>query len=64
MAKLRAMLLLEVNFNALNKIIFNTRILLSLEHNKLIPDEIIGRGNGQFTIQVVINKKVISDIAN
>ena len=63
-AKLRAILLLKANFNAIHKIIFNTRILLSLEFNKLISNKIIGSRYGQSVIQVVINKKVISDIAN
>lgn len=40
--KLRAMLLLEADFNALHKIIFNGRILPTLETNNMIPSEIIG----------------------
>ena len=42
MAKLRAILLLEVDFNRLNKIIFNNRVLPKLEQDKAIPVEVIG----------------------
>ena len=40
--KLRAFLLLEVDFNALNKIVFNIRALLTIEASRTIPYEIIG----------------------
>ena len=41
-SKLRAILLLEADFNAANKIIFNSRMIPSLERNNLIPQEIAG----------------------
>jgi len=41
-AKLRAILLLEVDFNALNKIIFNTRVMPLMEVNAQIPCDIVG----------------------
>ena len=41
-SKLRAILLLEADFNTINKIIFNTRLIPNLERNELIPHEIIG----------------------
>ena len=41
-SKLYAFLLLEVDFNVIHKIIFNMRILPSLEQDQLIPDKIIG----------------------
>ena len=63
-SKLRAILLLEANFNVLNKIIFNTRILPTLERNKLISHKIIDGKHGKSSIQIVINKKMISDISN
>ena len=40
--KLRAILLLEADFNRLNKIIINNRVLLKLEQDKAIPIEVIG----------------------
>jgi len=46
-SKLYTILLLEVDFNALHKILFNMRILPSLEYDRLIPDEIIGGRHGQ-----------------
>ena len=38
--KLRAIMLLEVDFNAVNKITFNTRLMLNLEKNQFILMEI------------------------
>ena len=40
--KLRAILLLEANFNSINKIIFNTKLIPSIEYSQSIPREIIG----------------------
>jgi len=42
MAKLRVILLLEADFNELNKIIFNNRVPPKLEWDKVIPVEVIG----------------------
>jgi len=41
-SKLRTILLLEANFNAANKIIFNTCLMPILESKESIPQEIIG----------------------
>ena len=43
MSKLRIILLLEADFNGLNKIIFNSRLILIMERAYAIPYEIIGR---------------------
>ena len=40
--KLRAILLLEADFNVINKIIFNTRLMPSLKKFQSIPKELIG----------------------
>ena len=63
-AKLRAILLLEADFNALNKIVFNTKLIPSLERTNSIPYEIIGGRRGQSSIHVALNKKLVSDIVN
>ena len=44
--KLRANLLIEADFNTLNKIIFNTQLIPTLEVKQLIPKEIIGGRRG------------------
>ena len=62
--KLRVILLLEADFNALYKIIFNKKILLILEQNKLILKEILRGRKEQSAIHIVINKKVIANILN
>ena len=63
-AKLRAILLLEVDFDALNKIVFNTKLMISLKRTNSIPYEIIGERRGQSSIYIALNKKLVSDIAN
>ena len=61
---LRAILLLEADFNSVNKILFNTRLIPSMEQAHIIPKEIIGSRRVQLAIQLAVNKKLISDITN
>ena len=63
-SKLRAILLLEADFNALHKIIFNGRILPTLESKSLIPSEIMGGRKSQSSLYIALNKKLIADISN
>ena len=44
--KLRLLLLLKVDFNGMNKIYYNTRVLSKLERRQLILYEIIERRRG------------------
>ena len=44
--KLRAILLLEADFNTLNKIVFNGRAILLIEALKTIPYEVIEERRG------------------
>ena len=63
-AKLRALLLLEADFNALNKIVFNRRALPSIKASNTIPFEVI-RGRRDFSsIHVALNKKLVYNIGN
>ena len=64
MAKLRAILLLKVNFNALNKIVFNGRAILSIKASKTIPYKVIGEKRGQSLVYMALNKKLVYDIEN
>ena len=61
---LRAILLLEADFNGVNKILFNTRLIPSMEQAHIIPKEIIGGRRAQSAIQLAVNKKLISNITN
>ena len=63
-SKLRAILLLEADFNALNKIVFNNRTISNLEASNSIPYEVIGGRRGQSSIHVALNKKLVCDISN
>ena len=42
-SKLQAILLLEADFNATNKIIFNTRVIPQIERQNKISREIVSR---------------------
>ena len=48
--KLKAILLLEANFNSVNKILFNIRLIPSMEQAHVIPKEIIGGRRAQSAI--------------
>ena len=62
--KLQAILLIEANQNAMNKIIFNTRTIPKLEENEIIPREIMRGQRGLSIIQITLNKKLLVDILN
>ena len=62
--KLRAILLLEADFNAMHKIIFNNRLIPSIEAHKAIPMEVIGGRRSQAATHLALNKKLIADTAN
>ena len=62
--KLRAILLLEADFYVLHKIVFNNRIIPTLEDASRIPHEIIDRRRIQLAIYLVLNKKLLVDITN
>ena len=40
-SKLRAILLLEADFNALNKILFNTKVMPMMEIKDQIPQDVV-----------------------
>ena len=63
-SKLRAILLIEADFNMKNKIIFNMRLILRLKKEGLIPKEIMGGRREKLAIHVVLNKKLLVDIMN
>ena len=56
-SKLRVILLLEADFNGINKILFNMRLILNIEQSHVISKEIIGIRRLQLVIQLTINKK-------
>ena len=62
--KLREILLLEADFNTLHKIVFNSRIIPTLEDAGIIPYEITSGRRIQLAIYLVLNKKLLVDIAN
>ena len=62
--KLRAILLLEADFNAMHKIIFNNQLMPRIEADNVIPIEVIGGRRSQAVTYLALNKKLIADIAN
>ena len=64
MMKLQAILLLEADFNAIYKIIFNNRLIPNLEVINVIPREVIGGRRSQAATHLALDKKLIVDIVN
>ena len=62
--KLCAIFLLKTDFNAINKIVFNTCVMLFLESREAILYKIIGRYCSQFSIHIRLEKKLIANISN
>ena len=62
--KLQAILLLEADFNAMHKMIFNNRLMANIEAANAIPMEIIGGRRSQATTHLALDKKLIADIVN
>ena len=62
--KLRAILLLEANFNVANKIIFNTQLIPQIEQRDEISKEIVEGRRSQLAIHIAINKWLMADILN
>ena len=58
-AKIRYVLLLEAEFNRMNKIICNSRVLLRLEECKVIPYELIECRRGKYSQRDSLNKNLV-----
>ncbi len=61
--KLRAILLMEADFNASNKILFGERIMDNVRKYKLMPEEIFSEKNREAT-DGGLSKKLFYDIVN
>ena len=57
--KLRAILLMEADFNQLSKLFFGYCMIKQLEENKRIPDEAYGSRVSLNTILVVVNRRLV-----
>ena len=62
--KLRVILLLEVDFNALHNIVFNGRMIPVLEEKSMISHKIIGGRQIELATHLVLNKKLLVDMSN
>ena len=60
--KLRALLLMEADFNSLSKLIFSHRMIKGMELNKRMPEELFGSRKLLSAIHVAINRRLIIDI--
>lgn len=60
--KLRAILLLEADFNGANKTFFGKRMIDCLERDSMLPDELFARRETE-AIEVALNCILLSDIA-
>ena len=63
-SKLRAILLLDADFNALNNIVFNSRALLKIKLLNFVSYKVIGGRRGQPSIHIALNKKLAHDREN
>jgi hypothetical protein len=62
--KLQAILLLEVDFNTIHKIMFNNRLMPNIEAMNAILMEVIGGRRLYIATHLALDKKLISDIVN
>ena len=62
MDKLRAILLLEADFNGANKTFFGSRMVSRLEISKQLPEELYARKETE-AIEVALNRTLLSDIS-
>jgi hypothetical protein len=61
--KLRAILLMEADFNFYNGLMLAKRMMSRAEHNRWIPCEIYGGRKNHEAIEVAMNRRLLSDIA-
>ena len=60
--KLRAIILLEADFNGANKTFFGKRMIDQLEHSKQLPNELFTRRETE-AIEVDLKRTLLSDIS-
>jgi len=61
-SKLREILLMEADFNQMNKLLFEHRMIKQSEKEKRIPDEAYGSRASLNTILVAVNRRLVIDI--
>ena len=59
--KLRAILLMEADFNFLNKLIFGHRMIKQSEQYNRLPDELFGSRSGRSAWEVAVNRRLVID---
>ena len=61
--KLRAILLMEADFNFVNKLLFGHRLVKQIESFNRFPDELYGSRSSLTAILVAINRRLVIDIS-
>ena len=64
MAKLRTILLLEEDFDVINKITHRSIVFPRLEACRVIPYEAIGGRRGQYSQNISLNNNLVCDVGN
>ena len=59
--ELRALLLMEAAFNSLNKLIFSSRMIKSLEQHNRVLEELFGSRKKLSAILVAVNRRLVTD---
>lgn len=62
-SKLRAILLMEADFNSGNKTAFGKRMVQNAEKEGYIPQEFYGSLNNYEAIEVALNRQFVADLA-
>ena len=60
--KLRAILLMEADFNFINKLIFGCRLVKQCEHHNRFPLELFGSRAARSAIEVALNRRITLDV--
>ena len=60
--KLRGILLMEADYNFINKLLLGVRVMRAVEHRKAIPEELAGSRKLHEAVEVALNRKLTSDI--
>jgi hypothetical protein len=61
--KLRAILLMEADFNFANKLVFGHRMMRQAERKQQIPKEIYGSRNGHSATELGLNRRLVTDLS-
>ena len=60
--KLRGILLMEADYNFINKLLIGQRVMKTIERRKAVPEELAGSRKLHEAVEVALNRKLSSDV--